>query len=190
MVVRNSQNVRQRAEACPVPDPASQLHSLDRVDYSDAFRVLLPAEDPRDAEGWARAALEEAWPGAGGLLPALPRDLAVRTWWALVAWKHFPPISQGRVAGWKIARRTHTSIRIDAALRWGSVQIVFIVMPSAPGGKELVMATFVRFGGWTGRAFFSLIRPAHRRIAPFLIAQAASAYRSHPRAGSAGAYPL
>ncbi|TMB91365.1 MAG: DUF2867 domain-containing protein [Chloroflexi bacterium] len=183
MGIRNTQNARLVARACPVPETASALQSLDRVDYADAFRVLLPADEALDAEAWARAALEQAWPGAGSLRPALPRDVAVRIWWALVAWRRRPAVRQGRVAGWKIARRTDAAIRIDAAPRWGSVQIVFVVMPDAQRRKALVMATFVRFDGWTGRAFFALIRPAHRRVAAFLIARAASTHRRNPRAG-------
>src|SRR3989442_3370917 len=123
MDVRKTQNIGLVGRACPVPETASALQSLDRVDYADAFRVLLPADQALDAEALARAALERAWPGASGLPPALPRDLAVRIWWALVALRHRPAVTRGRVAGWKIARRTDAAIRIDTAPRSGSAPV-------------------------------------------------------------------
>ena len=157
-----------------MPDPARELQSLPRVDYADAFRVALPEADAREAENWARAALEGSWAST-----ASRARLRIRLWWAVVAWNLHPALSPDRVAGWRVVSRSRTSICIEAAARWGRAQIVFLVVPS-DDGKQLVMTTFAMFGGWPGRAYFTLlIGPAHRRVAPQLVARAAT----NPRPG-------
>lgn len=171
VAVQKTQNVQlaRNAERCPVPPAAQALQSLDRVDYADAFHATLPAGLPFDAEGCARAALEGAWPGAHALgadgAPALP----IKLWWALVGWRRAPRVSRRLIAGWKIGHKERNAIRLEASPRWGKAQIVSALVPAPAGGSQFVVATFLRFHGWIGRAAFLVIGPCHRRAVPFLL---------------------
>jgi hypothetical protein len=140
--------VRQRN----VPESIRALGTLADADYVDLFTGPTSGA-PGSPEQWARAGVEDAAGFAGQFV-----------WRVILGLRLAPPASRAHVGGWEIAARGDRWIRLEAASRWMTAQLVVLVE-----ADRLSIATFVRYD----RALAALVWPAasavHRRAMPGLL---------------------
>ena len=151
--------------ARPVPVVAGEpLIGGDRYDYADAFEIRLPEPDARSAEQFARCALEQApWP--------------VR-WTIRLAHRHLlrlrlgPASSPDHLLGWKIVTTQPDVIHLEAVspLLGRGVLVGRRADPTC-----MVITTYVFYARPApARVVWRIAGPLHRRIAPYLLEQAAA----------------
>ncbi|MDX6699325.1 MAG: hypothetical protein QOE65_2722 [Solirubrobacteraceae bacterium] len=150
-----------RVEQVPMPPEARALATLDRIDYTDAFRAESAHADALTGEEWARAFLEGA--------PArLRRDLV---WgWRAIGLRLGSTGDPDRVLGWEIRRRGPDHALL-AARSWLGVSAE--VLAKRDEGEVLV-ASFVRWHHPLGRLLCAAIAPHHRRVVAHLLGRATS----------------
>jgi hypothetical protein len=130
-----------------------------RWDYADAFE-LTPAE-PRTAEQWARATLEQG---------PLALRLFVTFGWRVLLRLRLGPNSAQHIAGWPIVLSTpHTVVLEVESGALGRARLTFRTGPSIVSASSNV--SFERRGA---RAMWSVAGLLHRRILPYLLGHAAS----------------
>jgi hypothetical protein len=118
-------------------------------DYVDLFVAGTPQATLTSPEQWARAAIEHANP-VGTFLA-----------WRAVCGLHLDDNAPEHIGGWRIADRGHDWIRLAAAGRFMSAQMVFHVDRGQVG-----FATFVRYDSLSGRLIWNAASVVHRRVAP------------------------
>jgi hypothetical protein len=147
-----------RARRVPVDEP---LVDAARADYADAFEIEAPTSDPRSAEEWVRAGLEQS-------------PLALRRT-ILIAHRHVlrlqlgPLDAPGHVLGWRITSQERDTVRLEAS---GTLADPVIV--GRRDGDRVVLTTAIRYRRpRLARAVWTCVGPLHRRIAPYLLERAA-----------------
>ena len=141
----------------PPPEALSRT-TLDRIDYADAFRVVLDA--PVDPEAFARALLEDA--------PAARRASLLAGWTAL-GLRLGSPAAADRVLGWRVARSAPDHVLLDARSPLGlDGQLLVAAEPSG-----VLFATLVRLRTPIARAVWAPVVAPHQRIVRELLTAAA-----------------
>jgi hypothetical protein len=152
-----------RAHRLPVVAEKLLIGS-DRYGYADAFEIRLREPDARSAEQLVRFALEEApWP--------------VR-WTIRIAHRHLlrlrlgPRSSPHHVFGWNIVTSQPDVIHLEAvsALLGRGVLVGRKLDPTC-----VVFTTYLFYARPApSRLIWKIVGPLHRRIAPYLLEQAAA----------------
>ena len=129
-----------------------EIRALDAIgsDYVDVFTAS--GIDPNEAtpEEWARAALDDA--------PAVGRFLAWRT---VLGLRLDGRSSRDLVAGWRVAGRGESWIRLEASSWFMTANIVF-----RTDVHQVSFATFVRYDRRIAAAIWTSVSAVHRRVAP------------------------
>jgi hypothetical protein len=142
-----------------MPAQIGELHLLDRVDYEDAYCAETRIE--RTPEQWMRAIVEgaprwfqRAWPAILGTLGGL----------------QFGPLdAPDHVLGWQILDQQPDRFVIGLESSRGfRVRLVTLVPPG-----QAIFATQLELGTTHARRLWSVVRPAHRFFAPYLLGRAA-----------------
>ena len=143
-----------------VPEEARAHSTLSRVDYADAFVVdELPAER-LTAEGWARAALQDA--------PAELRR-SLRWGWSALGLRLGPTRAEDRILGWELRRRTPDVALLAAGSRLGMPAEVLFERRTG----SLLFCTFVEHGNPLARVLWAAIGPQHRQVVAHLLRRVA-----------------
>src|SRR4051794_35730798 len=131
-----------------------------RYDYADAFELRLGNPDPHTAEQWLRTGLE----GSGALVRGLIRFVHGRV--ARFALSREP----GNVLGWHMISSAEdvVHLRTEGPLLRAEI-VARRLAPSAVG-----FTTFLFYKHRATPFLWAVIGPLHRRIAPYLLARAAS----------------
>jgi hypothetical protein len=156
-----------RAQVRQVETPAALLEAagLPRVDFTDTFILRLPPGSSRDVEDWHRALLTAD----------VPPWVAV-----LMAWRN----RVARALGLDTAGRPTDTSPFSVLTRTGDTLVVGAddkhldfrgVLRVV--GDDLQCATVVQEHNTTGRAYFAVVKPFHRRIVPALLERAGSGRR-------------
>jgi hypothetical protein len=139
-----------------IPETIRALSDLDRVDYVDLFTATVPDATAHSPEEWARATVDGA--------PVAARFLI---WQVVIGLRLESRPSPEHIAGWKIADRGDTWIRMEARSWMVTAQAVFQL--------EEGRVNFSLFARYEHPAA-SIIGPAvtfvHRRGAPGLLRHA------------------
>jgi hypothetical protein len=145
--------------AVALPPDARALTTLDRVEYTDAFRLETGPAEERTAEEWARALLEGA--------PAATRTTLRRGWFAL---------------GVRLGSTEDERLVLGWALRWNSPEYVLLAARSLLGMEAevlvkreqstLLVATLMHLRNPLARAVWTAFAPKHRRVLHHLVKQA------------------
>jgi hypothetical protein len=155
------QNARARRVPVPVGEP---LIRSDPYDYADAFEIRLRESDARSAEQFARCALEEA--------PWLVRETVWIAHRYLLRLRLEPRSSPDHLFGWKILTSQPDVIHLEAVsplLGRG------VIVGRRPDPTRTVVTTYVFFARPTlARVLWTVAGPLHRRIAAYLLEQAAA----------------
>jgi hypothetical protein len=172
--VRNVQERKTRASADKatvrsVETPADLISAaaLPRVDFTDTFALRLPPGSSRDVEDWHRALTTAGTPAWVSAL------MAVRNRVAQVLGLDTVGGSSDASPFTQLTRDGDTLVvgADDKHLDFRGVLRV--------AGDDLQLATVVQQHNATGRAYFAVVKPFHRRIVPALLRRAA---RSAPEA--------
>ena len=178
-----------RAGVREVETPALLLGAagLPRVDFTDTFAVRLPPGSSRDVEDWHRALITAGSPAWVAALMAvrnrLARGLGLDTAGGPSDTSPFTVLTRSGDTLVVGADDQHLDFR-------GVLRVV---------GDELQCATVVQEHNATGRAYFTLVKPFHRRIVPVLLRRAVrhldvgdtdrAAPRTQPPTGAAAVGP-
>lgn len=170
---------RDAADVRLVETPVEVLRAagLPRVDFDDTFAVRLPAGSSRDAEDWHRALLSAGSPVWVATLMAVRNRLARLLGLDTAG-------GQGDTSPFTLLRGDGDTLVVGADDRHLDFRGVLRVV-----GDDLQCTTVVHLHHATGRAYFAVVKPFHRRIVPALLRRAAR--RGVPpiapdRAGSLG----
>ncbi len=156
--------VDDRAAVRQIETPAELIDAagLPRVDFTDTFSLRLPRGSSRDVEDWQRALITAGTPIWVGALMTLrnrvARGLGLDT--AGASSDTSPFTFLGRVGDTLVvgADDKHLDFR-------GVLRVV---------DDDLQCATVVQEHNATGRAYFTVVKPFHRRIVPALLRRARS----------------
>jgi hypothetical protein len=146
-----------------VSDAVRVLSNMAPQDYVDFFTATAPTTLSASPDYWARAVIEDAG-GLGGQF----------IWRILLGLRLDSSRASDQVGGWRIAERSRSFIRLEAASSFLTVHIIIAVE-----GEDLSMATFLRYDRPLGSFVWSVLSAVHRKLMPRLL-------RSAIRLGSAG----
>ena len=146
-----------------VPPAVLESSTLTRVDYADAFVVPTAEATSRTAEGWARAALEEA-------------PLAVRTsllsGWSALGLKMSR--SERSILGWEVRTSTPDLALLGAESHLGlRGRLLFKREPDA-----VLFSTLVQLDNPVARTVWAGVEAAHVRIVQRILEQAERRWRA------------
>lgn len=143
----------------PAPD-ASVVG--DDLDYADSFALDLAVADDRSPEHWARTALGQA--------PLLIRAV-IRFAQGRVLRLHLRPATdEEAVLGWSVATSTKDTLHLHATGRLVRADIV--VHRESP--LRVTTTTSLVYKRRPAAWLWMIVGPLHRRIAPYLVARAAT----------------
>jgi predicted oxidoreductase len=136
-----------------IPERILALSTIVRPDYVDLFTV--PTRDvPRwSPEQWARAAVDVAAGLRGQLI-----------WRGVLGLRLRPRRSPDRIAGWKVAARGTSWLRLEAASWFLTAHLAFDVEPGV-----LSVATFIRYDRTLAARVWPSLSAYHRRAMPGLL---------------------
>jgi hypothetical protein len=142
-----------------IPQDVSALCPL-QYDYADLFMAPTYGADAAP-EQWARAAMEGA--------PAAGRFVA---WQVLSQLRLATTATPDRIAGWAISGRGDDWVRVEAAGRYMTANVVFRVREG-----RVLFGTFVRYDRAAGRLLWTPVSVVHRAAAPGFLAAGVSRVR-------------
>jgi hypothetical protein len=147
-----------------VPEPIRSLGGLADPDYRDVFTATADEASEKPAEDWARTALERVMPGYVRVGVFVAQRL-------LLGLRLGPRRSSDYIAGWKIADRGDSWIRIEAA-SWMMTASMVLNVDEA----RLSLATFFHYDRRIAALVWPPISIAHRKVGLTLMRRAASAH--------------
>ena len=166
-----------RTDVRQIETPAELLAAagLPGVHFSDTFALRLPTGSSRDVAHWHRALLaagEPAWVGAlMAVRNRMAQGLGLETAGGSSATSPFTVLARDADTLVVGADDKHLDFR-------GVLRVV---------GEDLQCATIVHKHNATGRAYFSVVKPFHRRIVPALLRRVA---RLEPTPGTVRLGPV
>jgi hypothetical protein len=137
-----------------LPKTIGSLSTIDRPDYVDLFTASSSAVRGRSPEQLARAVLDRA-AGVRGQFA-----------WRFVLGLRLERRAD-RVAGWKIGDRGNDWLRLEAASRFLTAQVVVRV-----DGGRLWVSTFIHYDRPIAAVIWTPVAVVHRRAMPGLIRDA------------------
>jgi hypothetical protein len=147
----------------------------DRYDYADAFEIRLPEPDPRSAEQFVRCALKQAPWSVRWMVPIVHRYV--------LRLRLGPPSSPDHLFGWKILTRQPDVIHLQAVspLLGRGVLVLRRVDPTCAS-----ITTYLFYARPTpAHVVWAIVGPLHRRIAPYLLENAAATANQTEQAAAA-----
>ncbi|MGO2037220.1 MAG: hypothetical protein ACTH2U_12130 [Brevibacterium sp.] len=139
--------------------------SLSRVDYVDHFTVNHQVKISAIAEEWARAMFGDA--------PDLIEKLL---WSGILGLRLHKGKSAETIAGWSITARGYDWIRMSAASRNASAELIVHVTDEVLG-----LATIVRYDRKHAPAVWVPVAFVHRRLVPVLLRTTVRSQLGEPR---------
>jgi hypothetical protein len=139
-----------------LPEAIRSLSALTSPDYVDLFTVTASGATDRSPEQWARVALEGASPTGRFIV-----------WQVLCGLRLEPQPSPDYVAGWKIADRGDSWIRIEAASWFMTAHAVVQVEDG-----QVSVALFIRYDRPIAVLVWPPLSIGHRRAMPGLLRHA------------------
>jgi hypothetical protein len=132
-------------------------------DYADAFEIRSDEPDPRTAEQFARAALEQA--------PRAVRWTVLTAWRGLLRFRLGPTSSPNHVLGMQIMAARPEAIHLQAE----SWLIRGAVVGRKVDPRHVVVSTYVFYTSpVAARIVWTAVGPLHRRVARYLMEHAAA----------------
>jgi hypothetical protein len=147
-----------------VPESIRSLGGLADPDYVDLFTATTNEASEKPVEDWARIALERVMPGYLRLGVFVAQRL-------LLGLRLGPRRSPDYIAGWKIADRGDSWVRIEAASWMMTASLVFKIDEA-----RLSLATFLRYDRRMAALVWPPISIAHRKVGLALMRRALRAH--------------
>ncbi|MEU9111029.1 hypothetical protein AB0D04_04310 [Streptomyces sp. NPDC048483] len=147
-----------------VPQAIRSFSTMADPDYVDLFTLETSDAGGWSPEQWARAMFEDV---AG--------EQGQRVWRELLGLRLERPGSPGCVAGWRIADRGDSWVRVEASSSFLTAHLVIQI-----GDGQVSFATFMQYDGPEGARIWTPASPRHRGAAPSLLEQAYHFLQSRP----------
>ncbi len=142
--------------------PGGPPPGLGPYDYADAFSVRLDEPDAQPTEEWLRTGLERA--------PWLARTFVRLVWRGVLGLRLGPPGSPEHIHGWRIVVRETDMTAVEAT----SPLLRGLLIAHRVSPTETTLTTYLEYRRPAlARAVWTLVGPAHRVLAPILLARAA-----------------
>ncbi len=170
-----------RADVRQIETPAELISAagLPRVDFTDTFALRLPPGSSRDVEDWHRALTTAGNPAWVAALMALRNRVAQGLGLDTAG-------GSSDTSPFTLLMRTGDTLVVGADDKHLDFRGVLRVV-----GDDLQCATVVHQHNATGRAYFTVVKPFHRRIVPALLRHARNgAPRDRERLGATRPTPL
>jgi hypothetical protein len=156
----------------PLPRQTLVTDAFPHVDYSDAYRIPIPAATDVDTAVRALATTPPRWLMALlGLRNLLVAPFGIKT---SVRGRPDPrtrPLQSGNLVGiFRVYQRSAEEILMGDDDRHLDYRVSVLVRQQADQ-RWATVSTVVRYNGWLGRAYFLPVRPFHRLIVPALLRQ-------------------
>jgi hypothetical protein len=155
-----------------IPSENLAMRSLPRIDFADAFKCLLPAEQPQNIDAVTRAIFLTMPPWISQLLELrnfIVRPFGLKTSNDAVPSSHQDKLQPGTAVGvFEVLDRRLNEIMLgedDQHLDYR----VSIQLEREEEKCWVVITTLVKFNNWLGRAYFVPVRPVHKIIVPAMI---------------------
>jgi hypothetical protein len=145
-----------------VPEAIRSLSTLASPDYVDLFTVTTSQAAGKSPEQWARAGAEDAASLAGQFV-----------WRVLLGLRLERRPSPDYVAGWKIADRGDSWVRLEAASWFLTAHVVVQV-----DDRQVSVATFIRYDRRIAALVWPPLSIIHRQGMPVLLRHAVSSRAS------------
>jgi hypothetical protein len=150
----------------PIPSDSVLRAQLPRVDFADAYAVVLPPDAPTDPEYWVRQAFTTT---TGWVRAAMGvRDLAVRAFGLKTS-------GQAKTTPFPELSRSEREIILGMDDRHLDFRACVHVERVADGVR-ITVGTVVMFHNRLGRLYFLPVRPAHKVIVPAMLRRAVKGY--------------
>ncbi|GAB2539326.1 hypothetical protein [Nocardia heshunensis] len=147
--------------ATAVPATSLALASLPVVDYADEFTLSTNVQ--ASPEQWARAMFGD-----------VPNRAERFIWQVLLGLRLTPGRSRSTVAGWRIADGGTDWIRLEAS---GSIVGNLVVRTAS---EQVSLTTLIQYERGRGPLVWPRLSAVHRRLAPGLLRDAATAIATDP----------
>ncbi len=160
------------AHPAPIPSQSIIHSTLDRVDYSDAFRLTLPKGATHTIDAVAKQVflMTPKWISAlMRLRDAIVSVIGLKT----------SPVTEIDLN--KITLIEGNSIGLFQVLKRNDSEIIFgendkhldfragLLLQKTDHGDEVIFSTLVRFNGWLGKLYFLPVKPFHKLVVPSLL---------------------
>lgn len=154
------------------PNESLAMRSLPRIDFADAFKCLLPVEQPQTIDAVTRAIFLTMPPWISQLLKlrnVIVRPFGLKTSIDAVPSSHQDELQPGTAVGvFEVLDRRLNEIMLgedDQHLDYR----VSIQLEREEEKCWVVVATVVKFNNWLGRAYFVPVKPVHKVIVPAMM---------------------
>jgi hypothetical protein len=156
-----------------IPNENLAMRSLPRIDFADAFKCLLPAEQPQTIDSVTRAIFLTMPPWISQLLEL--RNVIVRPFGLKTSIDTVPSGDQdelqlGTAVGvFEVLDRKQSD---EIMLGEDDKHLDYRVSIQLEREEEkcwVVVSTVVKFNNWLGRAYFAPVRPVHKIIVPAMM---------------------
>ncbi len=163
-----------RADVRQVVTPAELISAagLPSVDFTDTFALRLPAGSSRDVEDWHRALITAGTPAWVAALMAVRNRVAQGLGLDTAG-------GSSDTSPFTLLGRVGNSLVVGADDKHLDFRGVLRVV-----GDDLQCATVVHEHNATGKAYFTVVKPFHRRIVPALLRRARRSAQMTPAAPS------
>jgi hypothetical protein len=149
----------------PIPADSVLRAQLPRVDFADAYAVLLPPDAPTDLDYWLRRVFATPPGWIRGLLTARDR---------LVGVFGLKSSEQAKATPFPELSRTEREVILGMDDRHLDFRACVHVAPTADGVR-VTLGTVVMFHNLLGKLYFLPVRPFHKVIARTMLRDAAHA---------------
>jgi Protein of unknown function (DUF2867) len=155
-----------------IPTESLAMRSLSRIDFADAFKCLLPAEQPQTIDAVTRAIFLTMPAWISQLLElrnAIVRPFGLKTSIDAVPSGEQDELQSGTAVGvFEVLDRRLNEIMLgedDQHLDYR----VSIQLEHEEEKYWVVVSTVVKFNNWLGRAYFVPVKPVHKMIVPAMM---------------------
>lgn len=160
---------RPRAQA--VLPSSSACQSLTRVDWADAYRMVLPPNAPQDPEVWRQVMSD---------LSRSSRLLRLRIAGGDVLRRWTSAPSLGPEGPFPVLQRTPSEVLVGLDDRHLNFRASLSIDAQTDGRSHLVVTTAVMFHNVWGRRYLAVIKPFHRRLVQSAMHRAAQLVTTSP----------
>ena len=150
---------KREAREITLPGRAQALSTLQRLDYTDGFRLTTQQAYEITAEQWARALLEEA--------PEATRS-GLRRGWRALGVRLGPADDPGLVLGWEVRRRSENFVVLGVR-SWIGVDAEVLCMREP---EALIVGTLVELRNPVARVVWACIESHHQKVVRHLLRSA------------------
>jgi hypothetical protein len=170
-------------ELVPLPAGSLAAQVFPQINYFDSYRIQLPPDLPADLdELYLKVFTLPPHSAVGKLMRlrnALVKPLGLKTGLPKAHEVRKPMQIGDRARLFKLFQRAEDELLLGEDDKHLDFR-VSVLRQHQNGQNWLTITTVVQYNNWFGGLYFSLIRPFHARLMPWMMKQAFAASTDHP----------